>query len=230
MSRRKLLIAIDGPAGAGKSAAARELALRLGVAYLDTGAMYRAVAVAAVKAGVRFPLDADGRRRVETLARTVEIAFEGEPSAQRVLLDGRDVTGELRTPEISQLSSVVSALAGVRRELVRRQRELAAGGGVVEGRDIGTVVFPDAPLKVFVTATPEVRARRRFDELRARGVTVEWDEVLREQVQRDRRDATRASAPLRPAEGAVVVDTSELSLEQVVERLVGLVRESLDTD
>lgn len=224
------MIAIDGPAGAGKSAAARGLAVRLGLPYLDTGAMYRAVAVAAVHGGVCFPLDGEGRLRVERLAGTMELAFEGEPSAQRVLLDGRDVTAELRTPEISQLSSVVSALPGVRRELVRRQRGIARDGGVVEGRDIGTVVFPGAPVKVFITAAPEVRARRRFDELRGRGLTVVWEDVLAEQVQRDRRDATRAHSPLRPAEGAVVVDTSDLTLEQVVQRLVDLVRESLDTE
>ena len=192
--------------------------------------MYRAVALAAVRSGLRFPLDAAARRRVEALAATVSIAFSGEPSAQRVFLDGDDVTAEIRTPEVSQRSSEVSALPGVRRELVRRQRELAHNGGVVEGRDIGTVVFPDAPVKVFVTAAAEVRARRRFEELRGRGLQVAWDDVLSEQLERDRRDATRELSPLRPASGAVVVDTSALGLDEVVQRLVDLVRGSLDTD
>ncbi len=220
MATRPLVIAIDGPAGAGKSAAARELARRLGLPYLDTGAMYRAVAVAARRAGLRPPLDAGGEAQVVALAEQARISFSGNPDALRVLLDGLDVTDELRDPEISRLASVVSAIPGVRRALVARQREFVAGrGGVVEGRDIGTVVFPDASLKVFLTASPEVRAQRRFEELRRRGVAVAWEAVVEEQKCRDLRDATRADSPLRPAEDACILDTSQLTLPQVVAAL-----------
>jgi cytidylate kinase len=221
---RPLLVAIDGPAGAGKSAAARALAQRLRLPYLDTGAMYRAVALASLRAGVAFPLVEAQRADVERIAAALRVEFRGDARSPRVLLDGEDVTADLRTPEVSQLSSEVSVLPVVRREMVRRQRSLAArGGGVVEGRDIGTVVFPDAPVKVFLTASPEVRARRRFDELRERGATVEWEEVLRDQRDRDARDAGRADSPMRPATDAFVLDTTGLSLADVVEALVAIV-------
>jgi cytidylate kinase len=220
---RRLLIAIDGPAGAGKSATARELAVRLGLPYLDTGAMYRAVALAARRAGLGPELDDGGRRAVVGFAERLGVSFSGNPRAQRVLLDGEDVTEALRAPEVSQMASVVSAIPEVRREMVRRQRELAAWtGGIVEGRDIGTVVFPDATLKVFLTAEPEVRARRRLDELARRGVVASWEDVLEDQRERDRRDSTRRDSPLRPAEGAVIVDTSRLSLAEVVDAVVAL--------
>jgi len=220
-----LVIAIDGPAGAGKSAAARGLARRLGLPYLDTGAMYRAVALAAWRRGIRAPLGLDDEATVVELAEQARIEFRGAPEGPRVILDGEDVSDQLRRPEISHLASVVSAIPGVRRALVARQRELAAaGGGVVEGRDIGTVVFPEAPVKVFLTASPEVRARRRFEELRGKGVAVEWASVVEEQRRRDERDATRADSPLRPAADAVVLDTSAMSLAEVVEELEAIVR------
>jgi cytidylate kinase len=220
---RRLLIAIDGPAGAGKSATARELAVRLGLPYLDTGAMYRTVALVARRAGLGPELDADDRRTVVVCARRLGVGFSGDPRAQRVTLDGEDVTEALRAPEVSRMASVVSAIPEVRREMVRRQRELAAPtGGVVEGRDIGTVVFPDATLKVFLTAEPEVRARRRLDELARRGVAASWEDVLEDQRERDRRDSTRRDSPLRPAAGAVIVDTSRLSLAEVVDAVVAL--------
>ncbi len=223
MVDRRLLIAIDGPAGAGKSATARELAVRLGLPYLDTGAMYRAVALVAQRAGLGPELDDGGRRAVVGLAERLGVSFSGDPRAQRVMLDGEDVTEALRAPEVSQMASVVSAIPEVRREMVRRQRELAARtGGVVEGRDIGTVVFPDATLKVFLTAEPEVRARRRLDELARRGVVASWEDVLEDQRERDRRDSTRRDSPLRPAEGAVIVDTSRLNLAEVVDAVVAL--------
>ncbi|HVN32046.1 MAG TPA: (d)CMP kinase [Thermoanaerobaculaceae bacterium] len=229
MNRAPLIIAIDGPAGAGKSATARELAVRLALPYLDTGAMYRAVALLARRAGLER-LDADGQARVVGFAERLAVSFRGDPRAQRVILDGEDVTDALRAPDVSQMASVVSAIPEVRRQMVRRQRELAArSGGVIEGRDIGTVVFPDATLKVFLTAEPEVRARRRFEELGRRGVAASWEDVLEEQRERDRRDSTRADSPLRPAEGAVVLDTSRLTLAEVVDALAALLSQTLRT-
>jgi cytidylate kinase len=218
-----ILIAIDGPAGAGKSATAREVAVRLGLPYLDTGAMYRAVALLACREGLGPDLDERGRAAVVEIAAFLELSFSGDPRAQRVVVRGSDVTEALRAPEVSQMASMVSAIPEVRREMVRRQREIATRtGGVVEGRDIGTVVFPDAVLKVFLTAEPEVRARRRFEELTKRGARVRWDDVLSEQGERDRRDSTRSASPLRPAQGAVIIDSSRLSLAQVVDAVVAL--------
>ncbi|OYW02336.1 MAG: cytidylate kinase [Acidobacteria bacterium 37-71-11] len=223
VAQRPVLIAIDGPAGAGKSATAREVAVRLGLPYLDTGAMYRAVALLAARAGLGAELDAAGREAVVELARRLDVRFLGDPRNLRVAVEGEDVTGALRAPEVSRMASVVSAIPEVRREMVRRQRELAAlAGGVVEGRDIGTVVFPDATLKVFLTAAPEVRAQRRFDELSARGVVARWESVAAEQRERDLRDSTRPDSPLKPADGAVIVDSSRLSLAEVVDAVVAL--------
>jgi cytidylate kinase len=223
MLERPILIAIDGPAGAGKSAVAREVAIRLGVPYLDTGAMYRAVGLLAHRKGLGPELDEGARSAVIELARHLDVSFSGDPRAQRVAVGREDVSEALRSPEVSRMASVVSAIPEVRVEMVRRQREIAARtGGVVEGRDIGTVVFPDAPLKIFLTATPEVRARRRFDELTGRGVRVRWEDVLAEQRERDRRDSTREVSPLKPAQGAVMVDTSALSLAEVVATVVAL--------
>jgi cytidylate kinase len=223
VARRPLLIAIDGPAGAGKSATARELAVRLGLLYLDTGAMYRTVGLLAQRAGIGPRLDEAAKDAVIGFARALDVRFSGDPRAQRVILDGVDVTETLRDPAVSEMSSVVSVVPEVRREMVRRQREMAVRtGGVIEGRDIGTVVFPDAMLKVFLTAEPEVRAKRRFDELLRRGVVVGWEDVLAEQRERDRRDSTRPSSPLRPAEGAVIVDTSRLTLPEVVDAVLAL--------
>jgi cytidylate kinase len=227
VTRHPLIVAIAGPAGAGKSATARAVALRLGIPYVDTGAMYRVVALAAIRDGTLFPLDASGEARAVWLARSVAIRFVGEAGGQRVMLGEEDVTAALRAPEVSQAASMVSAVSAVRREMVARQRELARrDGGVVEGRDIGTVVFPDASVKIFLTASPEVRARRRFDELRARGLSVDLDAVLSEQRDRDLRDSTRADSPLRPADGAIVLDNSGLTLDEVVARVLAVVAET----
>jgi cytidylate kinase len=217
MRSGRVVIAIDGPAGVGKSATARELARRLDLPYLDTGAMYRAVALASMRRGFGREISALEHDRIGGIAERCRIEFMGVGTEQRVVLDGEDVTETLREPEVTQMASIVSAIPAVRRDMVRRQRELGArGGGVIEGRDIGTVVFPDATLKVFLTARPEVRAQRRFDEMRRRGVDVGWDDVLREQRVRDERDATRSDSPLRPAKDSITLDTSTLSLEQVV--------------
>jgi cytidylate kinase len=210
-----LLVAIDGPAGAGKSTVARELARRLGFTYLDSGAMYRCVALASLAAPARAPAE---------LAReaTIELADAPFRDAGAVLLDGRDVSAEIRSPEVSEAASLVARDAGVREALVAKQRELIADGDwVAEGRDIGTVVAPQAELKIFLTADAGERARRRAAELGADAAT-----VLAEQTMRDQRDSAREHSPLRPAAGAVTLDTSGLDVEQVVERIVALARES----
>jgi cytidylate kinase len=209
-----MLIAIDGPAGAGKSTVARALAERLGFTYLDSGAMYRCVGLLALDAPDEAP---------PTLARSARIEFEGSSdgaSRSRVLLDGRDVSKPIRTPEVSEAASRIAADPGVREALVAKQRELISNGDwVAEGRDIGTVVAPDAELKVYLTADPAERARRRAVELGADQAT-----VMAEQTLRDARDTTRAHSPLEAALGAVPLDTTGMTIEQVVERIAGLAR------
>ena len=208
-----MVIAIDGPAGAGKSTVARAVARKLGWTYLDSGAMYRAVALLALD----FPT-----RQPAALAQAARIDVGGG----RVLLDGRDVTRQLRAPEVSEAASRVAADPDVRRALVAKQRGLIGEGDwVAEGRDIGTVVAQDAGLKVFLTATPEERARRRAAELGA-----DARAVLAEQALRDERDATRAHSPLRPAPGAVTLDSTDLSVEEVVGRILALARPSAAPD
>jgi cytidylate kinase len=201
-----MLVAIDGPSGAGKSSVARALALKLGFTYLDSGAMYRCVALAA------------GERHADPAAIASELQIE---LGERIRLDGRDVTDQIRTPEVSAAASEVAADPAVRRALVAQQRRMLADGGdwVVEGRDIGTVVAPEAEIKVFLTADPPERARRRAAQLGA-DVTI----VLVDQAIRDQRDSTRADSPLRPASGAVVLDTTALTEVEVVERLAEMVR------
>jgi cytidylate kinase len=229
---RPFIVAIDGPAGAGKSTASRRLAARLGFAMVDTGAIYRAVALAASRAGVAF----DDDRGLERLLPSLAIHFDpppaGNPEAgQRVLLGGEDVSALIRTPPMSLGASAVSARPVVRAGLLELQRRLAAApgnrGAVLEGRDIGTVVFPDADAKFFLSARPEVRARRRFEELRAKGDPATFEQVLADQLKRDRDDSQRAVAPLRAAADAVTVDTSDLSLDEVVERLAREVEERM---
>jgi CMP/dCMP kinase len=200
-----MVIAIDGPAGAGKSSVARAVAQELGYTYLDSGAMYRSVALATLEQGGE-PADVATRIRIEV--------------GDRVLLDGRDVTDEIRTPRVSEAASRVAADAGVRAAMVAQQRRLLASGDwVAEGRDIGTVVAPDAELKVFLTASADERARRRAAELGA-----DPDAVLAEQAVRDERDRTRSQSPLEPAPGAVVLDTTAMTLAGVVARVAELAR------
>ena len=207
---------IDGPAGAGKSSTARALAQRLGYRLVDTGALYRALAWAVRTSGVDAG-DADALRAILDRTR-VELVDD------RVLVDGRDVTGEIRTPEVSRLTSQLTALAAVREKMTPLQRELAAGGGVVlEGRDTGTVVWPRAEVKFYLDADLETRARRRQRDLAAQGVTMAVAAVAEDVARRDRQDRERALAPLRKPEGAAVVDTSRLSPEEVVERMLQIV-------
>ena len=228
MKRRRPVVAIDGPTAAGKSTVARGVARRLGLLYVDTGAMYRSVAVTALRRAIDLG-DADA---VTRLANSMVIEFRpaatgGEPG-NRVLVDGEDVTEAIRTPEASDAASRVSVIGGVREAMVARQRVMGTDGGVVmEGRDIGTVVFPDADVKVFLKASLETRARRRHAELLARGQTVDLEEVRRSEAERDRRDETRTHSPLRPAEGAVVLDTTTTTAEEVAEVIVRIVRERI---
>lgn len=204
------MITIDGPAGAGKSTAARTLAVRLGYRLVDTGAMYRALAWSVARAGL--PVEDTPALRRHLAA--VEVKLDGD----RVLVDGRDVTGEIRTREISDLTSRLTMLAPVRDRVTPMQREMAAAGGVVlEGRDTGTVVCPGADVKFYLDASDEARARRRQHELAAAGVVVDLETVRDEIALRDRQDTTRALAPLRKAPDAITVDTTDLDVERVVE-------------
>ena len=219
---KPFIIAIDGPSGAGKSTLGRRLARELGLLYIDTGAMYRAVALAAAACGVSES-DAEGLARVAHRAR---IRLEGDPDALRVFLDERDVSAEIRGEAAGRGASIVSAVPGVRRELVRRQRELGESGGgcVLDGRDIGTVVFPAADVKFFLTAAPEARARRRLEEERERDAARDFEATLADLNDRDLRDATRADSPLAIAEDAVVIDTTELSVEEVFQTMLRTVQ------
>ncbi|HEU4534242.1 MAG TPA: (d)CMP kinase [Polyangiaceae bacterium] len=228
MTPRKPIVALDGPAGAGKSSVARELAAALGFLRVDTGALYRVVALAAERAGVPWSEGESLGALARDLVARGHVALSTDPRGgpdAAVWLEGRDVSDAIRTPAISRGASAVSAYAPVRAALLDLQRLLGrAGGVVVDGRDIGTVVFPDAELKFFLTASAEVRARRRFDELGARGVATTFEQTLREVVERDAADMNRPIAPLVAAADAEIVDTSSLSIEQVVARLAERVR------
>ena len=225
-----MIVAIDGPSGSGKSSVAREVARRRGLTYLDTGAMYRSVALSCLRAGI----DPEDGEAVARRAREARVEFEpGEGGVQRVLLDGSDVTTEIRTPEVELAVSPVSANPAVREAMVAQQRRVGEAGGVVaEGRDIGTVVFPGAEVKVFLTASPEARARRRAVQRQggnlALGEAPVVDEaaeraILADLVRRDEYDSSREASPLRAADDAGRIDSSELGFEEVVERILTLV-------
>jgi len=219
-----MIIAIDGPSGAGKSTLGKMLAKKLNLLYLDTGAMYRAVALAVTRAGVPFR-DID---RIAEIADTAEIDLIGEPDAMKVMLDGEDVSIDIRTLEAAQSASVVSTISEVRRIMVEHQRaigESAPAGCVLEGRDIGSVVFPKADVKFFLTATPEARARRRFIEDQSKGRIATYEQTLAEINERDERDVSREDSPLMIAEDAIVIDTSELDLTEVFEQMLGKITE-----
>lgn len=222
MPVRGPVVAIDGPTAAGKSTVARGVARRLGFRYVDTGAMYRSVALAALRRGVSL----DDHAGLGRLASALVIEVLADARGERVIMDGEDVSAAIRTPEVSSASSVVSTVPAVRSAMVACQRALATEGGLVmEGRDIGTVVFPDAEVKIYMDASPEARARRRHAELTARGVQIDPDQLRRQEAERDKRDETRAHSPLRTAPGAVVIDTTTRDPEEIVEFIVGLVRE-----
>ncbi|MGI9952877.1 (d)CMP kinase [Moorellaceae bacterium AZ2] len=217
-------IAIDGPAGAGKSTVARQVAEKLGYLYIDTGAMYRALTWKALTQGLNL---AD-EKALSDLAATTSLEFRIlAPGATAVFCDGQDVTREIRSPEVSQKVSQVAALPGVRRELVKHQRRMAAGGGVVmDGRDIGTHVLPEATYKFFLTASLEERARRRWQELVSQGKLVTMEQVREDIAERDRQDSQRAVAPLRPAPEAVIIDTTNLSPDEVTAHILCIIRQT----
>jgi cytidylate kinase len=219
---KKLVIAIDGPAASGKSTTARLVAERLGYLHVDTGGMYRAMTLKILRTGI----DPGDTAAVDALARATKIGIESGGGDPTILIDGEDVTGSLRTPEVTRAVSQVSAIRSVRELMVREQRRLAAGGGVVlEGRDIGSVVLPGAEIKIFLVADPSERARRRRMELLRQGVDIGLGELESEIRERDRKDSSREISPLRKTDDAVEVDTSGLTVEEQVGRILGAVEE-----
>jgi CMP/dCMP kinase len=207
-----MIIAIDGPSASGKSTLGRMLARALKLLYIDTGSMYRAVALATIEA----QLDPSDKEAVTELANELEIDLEGDPESLSVWLNGRDVTNQIRTEKVTEMSSVVSTIPGVRHAMVQRQRALSKRGAVLNGRDIGTVVFPDADIKFFLTAGPEARAERRYkeDQLTAAS-SATFAETLADINERDRRDSTRADSPLKVADDAIVIDSTGKSIDEV---------------
>jgi cytidylate kinase len=219
--KRNLIIAIDGPSGAGKSTLGRMLARELKLLYIDTGSMYRAVALAVMESSI----SANDDVAVGSLAARVDIDLAGDPDSLRVTLGGLDVTDQIRSEEITHLSSIISTIPEVRRAMVTRQRELGLRGAVLNGRDIGTVVFPDADVKFFLTALPQARAERRFNEDRAQDPKVNFEATFADMTERDRRDSTRVDSPLRIADGAILIDSTGLSIEEVFQRMIAGVQE-----
>lgn len=220
-----MIIAIDGPSGAGKSTLGKMLAKQLDLLYLDTGAMYRAVAVAAMRAGAAW----EDTEKIVEIAAAAKIELRGKPDSLKIFLDGDDVSSEIRTLEVAQAASIVSTISEVRRIMVEHQREIgesAPNGCVLEGRDIGSVVFPNADIKFFLTAKPEARARRRFEEDKAKGRDSTYEQTLSEINQRDERDVSREDSPLTISDDAVVIDTSDLDLSEVFDQMIAKISET----
>ncbi len=222
-SERPPVIAIDGPGGSGKGTIAMRVAERLGWHYLDSGALYRLVAVAAMDRDIAR----DDEQRLGELARDLDVSFDVEGSSMTILLDGNRIEGRLRSEAVSAFASHVAAVPAVRSALVERQRAFRRPPGLVaDGRDMGTVIFPDAELKIFLTASVEERAQRRYKQLKEKGESVNLSRLFRDIEKRDERDRTRAVAPLRPATDAHVLDSTDASIEKVLERVMALVRET----
>jgi cytidylate kinase len=219
-----MIIAIDGPSGAGKSTLGKMLAKELGLVYLDTGAMYRAAGLAVLKAGV----DLEDTEKIIEITKNSAIRFENlSTEEQRIFLDEIDVTDEIRSSEVSRAASIVSTIPEVRSILVERQRNIgknAERGCVLDGRDIGSVVFPDADFKFFITANPEARAKRRYEEILKKGEKATYEETLAGIKERDLRDSSRKDSPLKISEGSFVLDTSEMTLEEVFQKMLSIVR------
>lgn len=216
-------IALDGPAGAGKSSIAKRAAKDLDFIYVDTGALYRTIGLAATRKGVEPNPSVEVEKLLNEI--TVDLTFN-DKGEQIVLLDGEDVSGLIRTPEASMMASKISAVPSVRAYLLDLQRNMAKSHNVImDGRDIGTVVLPDAKVKIFLTASPEARAQRRYKELCEKGMDVKYEDILNDVITRDYNDSHRETAPLKPAEGCVMVDTTELDFEQSVEKIISVIKE-----
>ena len=218
-------IALDGPAGAGKSSIAKRAAKALDFIYVDTGALYRTIGLAATRMGVEPKPSPEVEKLLSEI--TVDLTFN-DKGEQIVLLDGEDVSGLIRTPEASMMASKISAVPSVRAYLLDLQRNMAKSHNVImDGRDIGTVVLPDAKVKIFLTASPEARAQRRYKELCEKGMNVKYEDILNDVITRDYNDSHRETAPLKPAEGCVTVDTTELDFEQSVEKIISVIKENI---
>lgn len=216
-------IALDGPAGAGKSSIAKRAAKALDFIYVDTGALYRTIGLAATRKGVEPKPSLEVEKLLSEI--TVDLTFN-DKGEQIVLLDGEDISGLIRTPEASMMASKISAVPSVRAYLLDLQRNMAKSHNVImDGRDIGTVVLPDAKVKIFLTASPEARAQRRYKELCEKGMDVKYEDILNDVITRDYNDTHRETAPLKPAEGCVMVDTTELDFEQSVEKIISVIKE-----
>ncbi|ACO04273.1 MAG TPA: (d)CMP kinase [Persephonella sp.] len=217
-----MIIAIDGPAGSGKSTVAKKLSRILGYTYIDTGAMYRAVAYKVKEEGI----DPDNPDAVVNIMKRINIKLEPSDNGVKVFLDGEDVSSKIRTEEIGKIASKIARHPEVRKILVQKQREMGkkAKNAVIEGRDTGTVIFPDADLKIFMTASPEVRARRRWEELKNKGLDIDYNRILKEVKERDHLDQTRKDSPLRPAKDAIIIDTTNKSIDEVINQILELVR------
>jgi len=211
-----LIIAIDGPSGAGKSTLGQILARQLGLLYIDTGSMYRAVALGVIESTINETDDV----AVGSLAERIDIDLAGDPGSLCVSLDGHDVTERIRDEDVTNISSIISTIPAVRRAMVKRQRELGQRGAVMNGRDIGTIVFPDADVKFFLTASPEERAQRRLAEEREHNPAATYDETFAEMTERDRRDTTRTDSPLIAAGDAVVIDSTGVPLDKVFQQMM----------
>lgn len=221
-------VALDGPVGAGKSSVARECAKRLGFVYVDTGALYRAVGLFCVRNGIEMSIENEKNVR-EAIEGGLKLDLRLEDGTQLIYMNGENVSEEIRLPEISMAASAVSSIPVVRRYLLETQRSVAAEHDVImDGRDIGTVILPQAQVKIFITASPEIRAKRRYDELCAKGIDVDYDKVLSDLTTRDYNDSHRKEAPLRQAEDAVLLDTSSLDFEQSVQAVIRLVEQAAE--
>lgn len=218
-------IALDGPAGAGKSSIAKRAAKALDFIYVDTGALYRTIGLAATRKGVEPKPSAEVEKLLSEI--TVDLNFN-DKGEQIVLLDGEDVSEFIRTPEASMMASMISAVPSVRAYLLDLQRNMAKAHNVImDGRDIGTVVLPDAKVKIFLTASPEARSQRRYKELCEKGMDVKYEDILKDVITRDYNDSHRETAPLKPAEDCVMVDTTELDFEQSVEKIISVIKENI---
>ncbi len=219
--RDRPIIAIDGPVASGKSTCGKKIAAILGYLYLDTGALYRAVGLKAIRSSI----DLDDNTATQRMLKNTHISLEPSTDGQQTYLDGDDVSEAIRSQEAAAAASAVSRLPEVRRFLMEIQREMGVNGGIVmDGRDIGTVIFPDAHIKFFLAADPQIRARRRFKELQAKGAEIDYNTVLEESIKRDNADSSRTEAPLRAAADAIRIDSSEKNIEETVKEMIGIIQ------